>query len=204
VLVPAVVQDATSGRVLMLGYMDETAYARTVETGEVHFWSRSKQRIWKKGETSGNVLRVVEVKGDCDTDTWLVRALPAGPTCHTGSVTCFGTDGREPPPTELAALEATVRARMAAPPAKSYTRQLLDAGPRAIAAKIAEESAELCAELLAPARDRSRVVSEAADVLFHLVVGLAEADVTIDEVQAELARRSGRSGLDEKAARSKK
>ncbi len=201
VLIPAVIQDARTGRVLMLGYMDETARALTTETGEVHFWSRSKQRIWKKGESSGNVLRVVEVKGDCDRDTWLVRALPAGPTCHTGSQTCFGTDGNEPPPTELAVLEATISSRKASDAGRSYTRQLLDGGPGAISAKITEEAAELCAELLAPVRDRRRVISEAADVLFHVLVGLAEADVGLDEVQAELARRSGRSGLDEKASR---
>ena len=203
-LLPAVVQDARSGRVLMLGYMDETAHELTVKSGEVHFWSRSKQRIWKKGESSGNVLRVVEIKADCDADTWLVRALPAGPTCHTGSQTCFGTDGHEPPPSELAALEATILSRRAGPAERSYTRQLLDGGARAISAKIAEESAELCAELLAERPDRGRVIGEAADLLFHVLVGLAGAEVGLDEVQAELQRRSGRSGLAEKAARTTK
>lgn len=204
VLTPAIVQDATTGRVLMVAYMDEEARRLTTETREVHFWSRSKGRIWKKGESSGNVLRLVEMKADCDADALLVRARPAGPTCHTGSRTCFGTDGKEPAPDELAALFDTILARKADPQARSYTRQLLDGGARAIGAKIAEESAELCAELLAPVRDPKRVVSEAADVIFHLLVGLAESGVGLDEVQAELARRSGRSGLDEKAARGPK
>jgi len=203
VLIPAIVQDATTGHVLMVAYMDEEARRLTVETGEVHFWSRSKGRIWKKGESSGNVLRLVELKADCDADALLVRARPAGPTCHTGSRTCFGTDGKEPAPTELDALFGTILARRADPAARSYTRQLLDAGPRAIGAKIAEEAAELCAELLAPAREPKRVVSEAADLIFHVLVGLAEAGVPWGEVQAELARRSGRSGLDEKAGRGK-
>jgi phosphoribosyl-AMP cyclohydrolase / phosphoribosyl-ATP pyrophosphohydrolase len=201
-LIPAIVQDARSGRLLMVGYMDDEARRLTAETGEVHFWSRSRQRLWRKGETSGNVLRLVELKADCDGDTLLVRALPAGPTCHTGSVTCFGTDGKEPAPTELHALEETIRARLTAPTTRSYTRQLLDGGPRAIGAKIAEEAAELCAELLAPERDRARVVAEAADLVFHALVGIVEAGASLDEVLAELGRRAGRSGLDEKASRS--
>ena len=90
-LTPAIVQDALSGRVLMLAWMDDEAERLTRETGEVHFWSRSRERLWKKGESSGNVLRLVEIKADCDADTWLVRAIPAGPTCHTGAQTCFGT-----------------------------------------------------------------------------------------------------------------
>ena len=200
-LTVAVVQDALDGRVLMVAYMDETARRLTVETGEVHFWSRSRQRLWKKGETSGNVLRLVEMKADCDGDAWLVRARPAGPTCHTGSRTCFGTDGKEPAPTELTALEDTIRERQSSTPDKSYTRQLLDGGAQKTAAKIAEESRELCDEILRSPRDKARVVSEAADVLFHVMVGLAEAGCALADVQAELQRRSARSGLDEKASR---
>ena len=108
-LTAAVVQHALTGRVLMLGYMDDEALAKTRETGEVYFWSRSRKRLWKKGESSGNVLQLVDIKADCDADAWLVRALPAGPTCHTGSQTCFGTDGKEPAPTELEALYQTIR-----------------------------------------------------------------------------------------------
>ena len=200
-LVVAVVQDALDGRVLMVAYMDEEARRLTVETGEVTFWSRSRQKLWKKGETSGNVLKLVEMKADCDGDALLVRARPAGPTCHTGSRTCFGTDGKEPAPSELALLQDTITERKSAAAGKSYTRQLLDGGPQKTTAKITEEAAELCAELVQTPRDKQRVIREAADVLFHVLVGLNEADCTLADVEAELQRRSGRSGLDEKASR---
>jgi len=201
-LTAAVVQHALTGRVLMLGYMDDEALAKTRETGEVHFWSRSRRRLWKKGESSGNVLRLVDIKADCDADAWLVRALPAGPTCHTGAQTCFGTDGAEPAPTELEALYQTIVARKLAPPgARSYTRQLLDDGPVRIGQKIGEEANELAAEL--PAGARERVIAEAADLFFHALVGLAARDVTLEDVARELHRRAGTSGLDEKAARKK-
>lgn len=200
-LTAAVVQHALSGRVLMLGYMDDEALAKTRETGEVHFWSRSRGRLWKKGETSGNVLRLVDIKADCDADAWLVRALPAGPTCHTGSQTCFGTDGKEPPPTELEALYQTILARKNAPAGtRSYVRQLLE--ENTVGQKIGEEANELAAEL--PGGAKERVIAEAADLLFHTLVGLAARDVTLEDVARELHRRSGVSGLDEKAARNKK
>jgi len=199
-LTAAVVQHALTGRVLMLGYMDDEALRRTRETGEVHFWSRSRGRLWKKGETSGNVLQLVEIKADCDADAWLVRALPAGPTCHTGSQTCFGTDGKEPPPTELEALYQTILARKNAPPGtRSYVRQLLEGG--VVGQKIGEEANELAAEL--PAGAKERVIAEAADLVFHTLVGLAARDVTLEDVARELHRRAGVSGLDEKAARKK-
>jgi phosphoribosyl-AMP cyclohydrolase / phosphoribosyl-ATP pyrophosphohydrolase len=199
-LTPAVVQDALTGRVLMLGYMDDEALRKTRETGEVHFWSRSRQKLWKKGETSGNILRLVELKADCDADTFLVRALAAGPTCHTGSVSCFGTDGVEPPPSELAALESTIAARKAAPEGtRSYVRELL-ADPVRITEKIMEEAGELSVEILRSG-ERGRVIAEAADLLFHTLVALAERDVTLEEVARELNRRAGTSGLDEKASR---
>jgi phosphoribosyl-ATP pyrophosphohydrolase/phosphoribosyl-AMP cyclohydrolase len=200
-LVVAVVQDALDGRVLMVAYMDDEARRLTLSTGEVHFWSRSRKRIWKKGETSGNVLRLVELKADCDDDALLVRAHPAGPTCHTGARTCFGVDGKEPPPTELAALSDTIEARRSSSVGKSYTRQLLSAGRSLTTAKIAEEAAELNEELVRPFRDRARIVSESADLLFHMMVGLAEAGCTLADVEAELQRRNGRSGLAEKASR---
>lgn len=200
-LTAAVVQHALTGRVLMLGYMDDEALHKTRETGEVHFWSRSRGRLWKKGETSGNVLRLVDIKADCDADAWLVRALPAGPTCHTGSQTCFGTDGKEPPPTELEALYQTILARKNAPAGtRSYVKQLVD--DQRIGQKIGEEANELAAEL--PAGAKERVIAEAADLLFHTLVGLAARDVTLEEVARELHRRSGTSGLDEKASRTKK
>jgi phosphoribosyl-AMP cyclohydrolase / phosphoribosyl-ATP pyrophosphohydrolase len=199
-LTAAVVQHALTGRVLMLGYMDDEALALTRQSGEVHFWSRSRNRLWKKGETSGNVLRLVDIKADCDADAWLVRALPAGPTCHTGSQTCFGTDGKEPAPTELEALYQTILERKNAPAGtRSYVRQLLE--ENRVGQKIGEEAKELADEL--PAGSKDRVIAEAADLFFHALVGLAARDVTLEEVARELHRRAGQSGLDEKAARPK-
>jgi phosphoribosyl-ATP pyrophosphohydrolase/phosphoribosyl-AMP cyclohydrolase len=202
-LTPAIVQDALSGRVLMLAWMDEEAERLTRDTGEVHFWSRSRQKLWKKGETSGNVLKLVELKRDCDADTLLVRALPAGPACHTGSISCFGTDGSEPSPSELEALEATIRARLEAPPGtRSYVRSLVEhEQPTRVGEKIVEEAGELAVELGREAVDRGRVIAEAADLIFHTLVGLARAGVPLRDVEGELRRRAGVSGLDEKAAR---
>jgi phosphoribosyl-ATP pyrophosphohydrolase/phosphoribosyl-AMP cyclohydrolase len=195
-LIPAIVQDALNGRVLMLGYMDDEALEKTRETGEVHFWSRSRQRLWKKGETSGNVLRLVEIKEDCDHDTFLVRALPHGPTCHTGSISCFGA---EPSPHEFESLFNTILERKSAPEGtRSYTKTLLQ-DSRNVVEKILEEAGELSVEIMRGPRER--VISEAADLIFHILVGLAQKDVTLDDVAAELRRRSGTSGLDEKAAR---
>jgi len=199
-LTAAVVQHALTGRVLMLGYMDDEALAKTRESGDVWFWSRSKKRLWKKGETSGNVLRLVDIKADCDADAWLVRALPAGPTCHTGSQTCFGTDGKEPAPTELEALYQTIVERIAAPAGtKSYVKQLVD--EKRVGQKIGEEANELAAEI--PSGDKERVIAEAADLFFHALVGLAARDVTLEDVARELHHHTGTSGIDEKAARKK-
>jgi phosphoribosyl-ATP pyrophosphohydrolase/phosphoribosyl-AMP cyclohydrolase len=197
-LTPAIVQDALNGRVLMLGYMDDEALAKTRETGEVHFWSRSRNRLWRKGETSGNVLRLVSIAEDCDHDTFLVRALPQGPTCHTGSISCFGA---EPSPHEFESLFNTILARKSAPEeTRSYTKTLL-ADPKNVVEKILEEAGELAVEIMRGPRER--VISEAADLIFHVLVGLAQKEVTLDDVARELRRRSGTSGLDEKAARKK-
>jgi len=199
-LTAAVVQHALTGRVLMLGYMDDEALAKTRESGDVWFWSRSRKRLWKKGETSGNVLKLVDIKADCDADAWLVRALPAGPTCHTGSQTCFGTDGKEPAPTELEALYQTIVERIAAPAGtRSYVKQLVE--EKRVGQKIGEEANELAAEI--PSGDQERVIAEAADLFFHALVGLAARGVTLEDVARELHRRAGTSGLDEKAARKK-
>jgi phosphoribosyl-ATP pyrophosphohydrolase/phosphoribosyl-AMP cyclohydrolase len=196
----AIVQHAHTGRVLMLGWMDDEAEAKTRQSGFVHFFSRSRGRLWKKGESSGNVLQLVAMQADCDGDALLVRALPAGPTCHTGALTCFGATGPEPPPTALDALERTIAERAALPPgARSHVRRLLDGGMAAILGKLAEESAELGAELASGPRER--VVAEAADALFHLLVALGARGVSLEEIEAELDRRAGTSGLDEKEAR---
>ncbi len=208
-LVPCVVQDATSGTVLMVAWMNAESLQLTRETGIVTFWSRSRQALWKKGETSGNTLALVELRLDCDRDTVLVRARPAGPACHTGATTCFFTkdDGTEDdgvPAAEgaqiIARLAQILAARRdSATGEKSYTRSLLDAGMPKILAKIAEESGELAAEL--PAGDDDKVVHETADLLFHVMVGLTARRIPIERVFAELARRFGTSGHVEKASR---
>ena len=208
-LVPCVVQDAERGTVLMVAWMNTEALRRTRETGIVHFWSRSRQALWKKGETSGNTLALVELRVDCDHDAVLVRARPAGPTCHTGATSCFfhkddGTDDDGVPAvTILEQLDRVLQARRdAASGEKSYTKSLLDAGMPKILAKIAEEHGELAAEL--PAGDDGKVIHETADLLFHVMVGLTSRGIPIERVLAELGRRFGTSGHVEKAARPKK
>jgi phosphoribosyl-ATP pyrophosphohydrolase/phosphoribosyl-AMP cyclohydrolase len=207
-LVPCVVQDADRGTVLMVAWMTAEALRLTRETGEVHFWSRSRRALWKKGETSGNVLALVELRIDCDADTLLVRARPAGPACHTGKPTCFYRldDDREDDGigdvTILERLDRILAARRdAATAEKSYTKSLLDAGMPKILAKIAEEHGELAAELPAGADDK--VIHEAADLLFHVMVGLTARNIPFARIEAELARRFGTSGHAEKAGRAK-
>jgi phosphoribosyl-ATP pyrophosphohydrolase/phosphoribosyl-AMP cyclohydrolase len=196
-LVPCVVQDADRGAVAMLAWMNAEALARTRETGFVHFWSRSRQQLWKKGETSGHVLELVELRLDCDRDAVLARARCAGPTCHTGAATCWGDDVD---PTILHRLERTLAARRdTATAERSYTKSLLDGGIAKIVAKIAEEHGELAAEL--PAGDDDQVVHETADLVFHVMVALAARRIPVDRVLGELARRFGTSGHAEKAAR---
>ena len=210
-LVPCIVQDAVTDVVLMLAWMNAEALRRTRETGAVHFWSRSRQALWKKGETSGHTLAVAEIRIDCDLDAVLVRARPAGPTCHTGATSCFfhrdaGGDGamddavdHGPAPPILHRLVQVIEARRAATAERSYTKSLLDAGMPKILAKIAEEHGELAAEL--PAGEDAKVVHETADLLFHVMVGLAARRIPLDAVLAELARRFGTSGHVEKAQR---
>ena len=197
-LVPAIVQDATTGAVLMLAWMNAEALRLTEETRVVHFWSRSRKAIWKKGETSGNTLALVDLRLDCDRDALLVRAHPAGPTCHTGTRTCWGDDV---PASIVDQLARTIEARRDSTAEKSYTKSLLDKGMGKILEKIAEESGELAAEL--PDGDEAKVVHEAADLLFHVMVGLTSRRIPIERVLDELARRFGTSGHVEKASRSK-
>jgi phosphoribosyl-ATP pyrophosphohydrolase/phosphoribosyl-AMP cyclohydrolase len=214
-LVPCIVQDAATDVVLMLAWMNAEALRRTRETGAVHFWSRSRQALWKKGETSGHTLAVSEIRIDCDLDAVLVRARPAGPTCHTGATSCFfhrDGDGDEagneagndmvddgPAPPILHRLAQVIEARRAATASNSYTKSLLDAGMPKILAKIAEEHGELAAEL--PSGEDAKVVHETADLLFHVMVGLAARRIPLDAVLAELTRRFGTSGHVEKAQR---
>jgi phosphoribosyl-AMP cyclohydrolase / phosphoribosyl-ATP pyrophosphohydrolase len=172
---PAIVQDADDGRVLMLAWMDDEALRLTQETGEAWFWSRSRSRLWKKGETSGNVLAVEEVRDDCDGDALLLRVRPAGPACHTGSTSCFAP-----------ALWRTVVERVRDRPEGSYVGSIADEGIERAAQKLGEEAVE--AAIAATAGD-GRLTSEAADVLFHLYVLLAVAGVDVAEVEDELTRR---------------
>jgi phosphoribosyl-ATP pyrophosphohydrolase/phosphoribosyl-AMP cyclohydrolase len=207
-LVPCVVQDADRGLVLMVAWMNAEALRLTRETGEVTFWSRSRQALWKKGETSGNTLALVELRLDCDGDTLLVRARPAGPACHTGATTCFyrkdddTEDDGVYPATILERLDAILAARRdSASAKKSYTKSLLNAGMPKILAKIAEEHGELAAEL--PSGDDAKVIHETADLLFHVMVGLTARKIPVERVLAEFGRRFGTSGHVEKASRTK-
>jgi phosphoribosyl-ATP pyrophosphohydrolase/phosphoribosyl-AMP cyclohydrolase len=197
-LVPAIVQDATTGAVLMLAWMNAEALRLTRDTGVVTFWSRSRKAIWKKGETSGNTLALVDLRLDCDGDAILVRANPAGPTCHTGTRTCWGDDV---PASIVDQLARTLEARRDSTAEKSYTKSLLDKGMGKILEKIAEEHGELAAEL--PDGDEAKVVHETADLLFHVMVGLTARRIPVERVLAELARRFGTSGHTEKASRTK-
>jgi phosphoribosyl-ATP pyrophosphohydrolase/phosphoribosyl-AMP cyclohydrolase len=172
---PAIVQDAATGRVLMLAWMDAEAERRTRDTGEAWFWSRSRRELWHKGETSGNVLRVEELREDCDGDALLLRVFPAGPACHTGSISCFAP-----------ALWRTVVERVRDRPEGSYTASLAEAGVERAAQKLGEEAVE--ATVSAVSGD-GRLAEEAADVLYHLYALLAIAGVDISEVEDELHRR---------------
>jgi phosphoribosyl-ATP pyrophosphohydrolase/phosphoribosyl-AMP cyclohydrolase len=193
-LIPAIVQHARSGEVLMLGYMNEAALQLTIESGLVTFWSRSRQSLWRKGETSGNLLRLVELRQDCDGDTLLVLAEPAGPTCHTGAPSCFHTmlDGtpaieRVPPSSILTQVSDLIAQRAVDRTEGSYTVKLLDGGVDRIGKKIGEEAAEviIAAKNAAPAE----LTWELADLLYHSLVLLAQQGVPLEAIWAELRRR---------------
>jgi phosphoribosyl-ATP pyrophosphohydrolase/phosphoribosyl-AMP cyclohydrolase len=205
-LVPAVVQDVLDGRVLMVAYMDREALGATLATGDVHFHSRSRGRLWKKGETSGNVLRLRAVSADCDGDALLITANPVGPTCHRGERSCFDPDGTNAQRGQgfawLESLWATIAERAATRPEGSYTAKLLSGGVDAVGRKVTEEATEvlLAAKNLevagsgagAPeANLRADFVGEAGDLLYHLLVLLAERDVPPAEVIEVLERRHG-------------
>lgn len=183
-LVPAIVQDAISGRVLMLGYMNRDAYAATLSRGEAVFFSRSRQRLWHKGETSGNTLRVVDIRLDCDADTLLLRAEPAGPTCHLGTASCFGEDL---PAGLLDELQAVIDGRLAQRPEDSYVAKLAAAGVARAAQKVGEEGVETA--LAAVTRDDDGLGEESADLLFHLLVLLRIRGLSLEDLLAKLASR---------------
>lgn len=185
-LLPAVVQDAATLRVLMLGYMDRAALDATLASGEVTFFSRSRGRQWKKGETSGHVLELAAIDADCDGDTLLVQARPRGPTCHLGRASCF----RDAPGDALAELDALVAVRERERPHGSYTTALFDAGVVRIAQKVGEEGVETA--LAAVAGDAGALPQEAADLLYHLVVLLRARGSSLDDALDVLRRRAGR------------
>lgn len=217
-LVPVVVQDRDTQAVLMLAWMNREALDATLQSGIVHFYSRSRKALWKKGESSGNILSLISLRTDCDSDAIILSAVPAGPTCHTGKRSCFYKEIQTTPPLTLlaedegpngaaAAIIETLykvmcQRRDSASPEKSYTRSLLDKGYPKIEEKIREESGELL-EVLA-AGDASKVVHETADLLFHVLVGLCARGIEPASLWNELGRRFGVGGHVEKAARTAK
>ena len=200
-LLPAIVQDVRTGAVLMLAYMNQAAYDLTVETGQVHFWSRSRNELWQKGATSGNTLTVndpdSDIRVDCDLDTILIAASPAGPACHTGQSSCFGSDIPQQGFFGLEALWDTISDRAELRPSSSYTTELLEGGVDLTGRKVLEEAGELvfAAKNHAVGTDSdARVASEAADLMFHLMVLLAERGVQPRLVMDELADRAAGTG----------
>ena len=183
-LPPVIVQDDTTLKVLMLGYMNKEAFEKTASSGLVTFWSRGRQCLWTKGETSGNYLHVVSMLKDCDADTLLVRARPDGPTCHRGTPSCFDTDVDEG---FIRALASVIRGRHEAMPEGSYTTKLFIKGPKAIGKKVVEEAGEAVIE--AVDGNRSRFIYEASDLIYHFLVLLESQGVTVPELERELAAR---------------
>jgi len=188
-LLPAIVQHAQSGSVLMLGYMNREALAATLERGRVVFFSRSKQRLWEKGETSGHVLTLVKLRLDCDADTLLISALPSGPVCHTGTATCFGDEPMTPLERLgfLTQLEQLIDQRIVERPEGSYTARLYAAGMRRMAQKVGEEAVEVA--LAASGEDDAHLLGECADLLFHLLVLLRARSLQLADVVDALRRR---------------
>jgi phosphoribosyl-ATP pyrophosphohydrolase/phosphoribosyl-AMP cyclohydrolase len=188
-LLPAVVQDSRSGKVLMLGYMNAEALRATLDSKRVTFFSRSKQRLWTKGETSGNFLTLVEVTCDCDNDTLLVTAEPHGPTCHTGSDSCFGDDIASDASrfAFLTRLESVIAQRIADQPEGSYTARIWAQGPARMAQKVGEEGVEVA--LAAVTQTDEKLVGESADLVFHLALLLKSRNLSLRDVVAELERR---------------
>lgn len=186
-LVPAIIQDATTKNVLMLGYMNEEAYKRTLATKRVTFWSRSRNCLWTKGETSGNFLYLVDMKVDCDNDTLLVRVNPQGPTCHTGTDTCWGEDNEQSPLNFLSFLQDFVERRHEEMPEGSYTTKLFKEGVNKMAQKVGEEALETIIEACNGSNEK--LVYEASDLLYHLIVLLTDKGLRIEDVAQELQKR---------------
>ena len=186
-LVPAIIQDAGTLKVLMLGYMNKEAYEKTVDTRLVTFWSRSRQCLWTKGETSGNMLHLVDIKLDCDNDTLLVKVHPAGPTCHTGTDTCWGETNEVNPLLFLSELSNFIEQRHREMPEGSYTTSLFRDGLNRMAQKVGEEALELVIEATNGTNDR--LIYEGSDMLYHLIVLLTSKGLRIEDMARELMVR---------------
>ncbi|MEZ8102924.1 bifunctional phosphoribosyl-AMP cyclohydrolase/phosphoribosyl-ATP diphosphatase HisIE [Vibrio bivalvicida] len=187
-LVPAIVQDFQSSQVLMMGYMNQDALVKTGETGQVTFFSRTKQRLWTKGETSGNVLQLVNMQLDCDNDTLLVKVNPIGPTCHLGNTTCWDGDPQdESQMVWLHQLEQLLAARKSADPDSSYTANLYSRGTKRISQKVGEEGVEVA--LAATSGDKAELVCESADLIYHLLVLLQDQGLSMNDVVNKLKER---------------
>jgi len=183
-LLPVIVQDATTLKVLMLGYMNQEAFEKTQAEGKVTFWSRSRQCLWTKGETSGNFLHVVNMYPDCDADTLLIQARPDGPTCHRGTTACFDTPEEEG---FVRSLSALIQKRHQEMPEGSYTTKLFVKGPKVIGKKVGEEAVEAVIEAVDGNRDR--FIYEASDLVYHLLVLLESQGVSVQDLEKELALR---------------
>ena len=189
-LIPAIIQDNNSGQVLMLGYMNDEALAKTLATEQVTFWSRTKNRLWTKGETSGNVLHLKSIKLDCDQDTLLVQVDPMGPTCHLNTTSCFGNDDTtdaQPALVFLHQLEQILADRKGADPDSSYTASLYARGTKRISQKVGEEGVEVA--LAATSGDKAELVCESADLIYHLLVLLQDQNLALEDVINKLKQR---------------
>ena len=186
-LVPAIIQDPTTGKVLMLGYMNQEAYEKTMATGKVTFYSRSRQCLWTKGETSGNYLHLVSISVDCDNDTLLVKATPDGPTCHTGTDTCWGEKNETNPLLFLSELQDFIIKRHEEMPEGSYTTSLFKDGLNRMAQKVGEEALELVIEAVNGTNDR--LIYEGSDMLYPLIVLLTSKGLRIEDMARELQER---------------
>ena len=186
-LVPAIIQDAKTKNVLMLGFMNEEAYKKTIDTGKVTFWSRSRKCLWTKGETSGNFLNLVSIKNDCDNDTLLVKVHPEGPTCHTGTDTCWGEKNEHNPLLFLSELQDFIEKRHEEMPEGSYTTSLFRDGLNRMAQKVGEEALEAVIEAVNGTNDR--LIYEASDMFYHLIVLLTAKGLRIEDVVSELESR---------------
>jgi phosphoribosyl-ATP pyrophosphohydrolase/phosphoribosyl-AMP cyclohydrolase len=210
-MIPAIVQDVESGEVLMLAYMNEEAFNLTRETGFAHYYSRSRKRLWKKGETSGHTQEIVQMLLDCDADTLLLIVHQKGVACHTGRKSCFFTDIRAEKTVSEAEVDATamygvvdalyhtILERRHADPKSSYTAKLLQGKENSLLKKVVEEAGEFC--FAVKDDDEEEIVYEAADLAYHVLVALGKKEISPDRVKQELARRFGMSGIEEKNSR---